>query len=152
MALEMNTIGVKIKYCVETSAGTRPTTGYTNIPDVKAIPEINLTPSTLEVTNLVDRFKRYIPGVQDPGTDFAMTGNMTSALKTAWASLISAATSAWASGKSTWFEVAIPNFESFYFAGMPVDLGLSSQAVDAVEEANMHIIPNQISGWAAAST
>lgn len=152
MALEMNTIGVKIKYCVETSAGTRPTTGYINIPDVKAIPEINLTPSTLEVTNLVDKFKRYIPGVQDPGTDFAMTGNMTTSLKTAWASLVSAAASAWASGKSTWFEVAIPNFESFYFAGMPVDLGLSSQAVDAVEEANMHIIPNQISGWAAAST
>ena len=152
MALEMNTIGVKIKYCVETSAGTRPTTGYTNIPDVKSIPEIHLTPSTLEVTNLVDKFKRYIPGVQDPGTDFAMTGNMTSSLKTLWASLISAATSAWASGKSTWFEVAIPNFESFYFAGVPVDLGLSSQAVDAVEEANMHIIPNQIAGWAAAST
>ena len=152
MALEMNTIGVKIKYCVETSAGTRPTTGYTNIPDVKSIPEINLTPSTLEVTNLVDKFKRYIPGVQDPGTDFAMNGNMTSALKTAWASLVSAAASAWASGKSTWFEVAIPNFESFYFAGMPVDLGLSSQAVDAVEEANMHIIPNQIAGWASAST
>lgn len=152
MALEMNTIGVKIKYCVETSAGTRPTTGYTNIPDVKSIPEINLTPSTLEVTNLVDKFKRYIPGVQDPGTDFAMNGNMTSALKTAWASLVSAAASAWASGKSTWFEVAIPNFESFYFAGVPVDLGLSSQAVDAVEEANMHIIPNQIAGWAAAST
>ena len=152
MALEMNTIGVKIKYCVETSAGTRPTTGYTNIPDVKSIPEINLTPSTLEVTNLVDKFKRYIPGVQDPGTDFAMNGNMTSALKTAWASLVSAAASAWASGKSTWFEVAIPNFESFYFAGVPVDLGLSSQAVDAVEEANMHIIPNQIAGWATAST
>ena len=152
MALEMNTIGVKIKYCVETSAGTRPTTGYTNIPDVKSIPEINLTPSTLEVTNLVDKFKRYIPGVQDPGTDFAMNGNMTSALKTAWASLVSAAASAWASGKSTWFEVSIPNFESFYFAGVPVDLGLSSQAVDAVEEANMHIIPNQIAGWAAAST
>lgn len=152
MALEMSTIGVKIKYCVETSAGTRPTTGYTNIPDVKSIPEINLTPSTLEVTNLVDKFKRYIPGVQDPGTDFAMTGNLTTALKTLWASLCSAASAAWASGKSTWFEIAIPNFDSFYFAGSPVELGIGSQAVDAVEESNMHIIPNQIAGWAAASS
>ena len=153
MALEMNTIGVKIKYCVAASAGaSRPTTGYTNIPDVKSIPEINLTPSTLEVTNLVDKFKRYIPGVQDPGTDFAMTGNVTSALKSLWASLCTAAASAWASGISTWFEISIPNFDSFYFAGMPVDLGLSAQGVDAVEEANMHIIPNQIAGWAAAST
>ena len=152
MALEMSTIGVKIKYCVETSAGTRPTTGYTNIPDVKSIPEINLTPSTLEVTNLVDKFKRYIPGVQDPGTDFAMTGNLTTALKTLWASLCSAASTAWASGKSTWFEIAIPNFDSFYIAGRPTELGVSQMGVDAVVEATMHIIPNQIAGWAAKST
>lgn len=150
MALEMNTIGVKIGYCVETSG--RPTTGYTNIPDIKEIPEIQLSPSQLEVTNLVDTFKRYIPGVQDPGSDFAMTANLTNALKTAWGSLCSAANTAWNSGKTTWFEISIPNFESFYFAGRPVELGLSAQNVDAVEEANLHIIPNQIAGWAAAST
>lgn len=151
MALEFNTIGVKIGYAVESSAGTRPTTGYTNIPDVKAIPEIQLSPSQLEVTNLVDRYKRYIPGVQDPGSDFNMTANMTANLKNAWASLCAAATSAWASGMSTWFEVSIPNFDSFYFAGLPVDLGMSAQGVDAVEEANLHIIPNQIAGWASKS-
>lgn len=152
MALEMNTIGVKLKYAVETTAGTRPTTGYTEIPDIKEIPEINLSPSQLEVTNLVDKFKRYIPGVQDPGSDFAITANLTTRLKTAWGSLCSAAETAWADNKATWFEVAIPNFESFYFAGLPVDLGLSQQGVDAVEEANLHVIPNQIAGWAAAGT
>ena len=152
MALEMNTIGVKLKYAVETTAGTRPTTGYTEIPDIKEIPEINLSPSQLEVTNLVDKFKRYIPGVQDPGSDFAITANLTTALKTAWGSLCSAAEAAWADNKATWFEVSIPNFESFFFAGLPVDLGLSQQGVDAVEEANLHVIPNQIAGWAAAGT
>ena len=54
MALEFNTIGVKVNYCVETTAGTRPTSGYTNIPDIKSIPDINLTPSNIDVTNLVD--------------------------------------------------------------------------------------------------
>ena len=152
MALEMNTIGVKIKYCVESSAGTRPTTGYTNIPDVKSIPEINLNPSQLEVTNLVDKTKRYIPGVLDPGSDFNITGNLTTTLKTAWESLCTAANSAWTSGKATWFEVAIPDFVSFYLAGLPVEMGLSAQGVDAVEEASLHIIPNQIAGWASAST
>lgn len=152
MALEMNTIGVKIKYAVETSAGTKPSTGYVNIPDVKSIPEIQLSPSQLEVTNLVDSTKRYIPGVQDPGSDFAITANMTTALKTLWSSLCTASDAAWASGKSTWFEVSIPNFESFYFAGRPVALGLSAQGVDAVEEANLHIVPNRIAGWATAST
>ena len=152
MALEFSTIGVKIKYACESTAGSRPATGYTNIPDVKSIPEIQLSPSQLEVTNLVDQYKRYIPGVQDPGTDFNMTANMTASLKAVWASLCTSANSAWASGKSTWFEVSIPNFDSFYFAGLPVSLGMSAQGVDAVEEANLHIIPNQIAGWAAAST
>lgn len=151
MALEFNTIGVKIKYAVATGT-SRPTSGYTEIPDVKSIPEIQLSPSQLEVTNLVDKFKRYIPGVQDPGSDMNITANMTASLKTAWTSLCSAANSAWTSGNATWFEVAIPNFESFYFAGLPVELGMSEQSVDAVEEAALHIIPNQIAGWATAST
>lgn len=150
--LEFNTIGVRIKYAIEATAGSRPTSGYTNIPDVKSIPEIQLNPSQLEVTNLVDTYKRFIPGVRDPGSDFNMTANMTTSMKTMWASLCTSANAAWVSGKSTWFEVAIPNFESFYFAGLPVELGLSEQSVDAVEEAALHIIPNQIAGWAAAST
>ena len=54
MALEFNTIGIRLKYCTESSAGTRPTSGYTEIPDIKALPEIAMTPSNLEVTNLVD--------------------------------------------------------------------------------------------------
>jgi len=150
MALEFNTIGIKLKYCVETSG--RPTSGYTEIPDIKAIPEINMTPSNLEVTNLVDQYKRYIPGVKDAGNDIALTANLTADLKTKWESCVTAAQSAWTSGKLTYFEVAIPNYDSFYFAGMPSELGLSAMGVDAVVEAQLHIIPNLISGWASKST
>lgn len=153
MALEFNTIGIKLGYCVAASAGAgRPTSGYTNIPDIKEIPEINMTPSNLDVTNLVDPYKRYIPGVKDAGNDIALTANLTADLKTKWAALVSAAASAWDSGISTWFEVSIPNFDSFYFAGVPTEMGVSSMGVDAVVEAQLHIIPNQIGGWAAAST
>lgn len=152
MALEFNTIGVKIGYCVETTAGTRPTSSYTNVPDIKEIPEINMSPSNLDVTNLVDQYKRYIPGVKDAGNDVALTANLTANLKTVWTALVSAAESAWTSGKATWFEIKIPNFDSFYFAGMPSEMGVSSMGVDAVVEAQLHIIPNQIAGWAAAST
>lgn len=152
MALEFNTIGVKLKYCVEASAGSRPTTGYTNIPDIKSIPAIDLTPSKLEVTNLIDKYRRFITGVLDAGDSIDVNANLTATLKTAWASLISAATSAWASQKSTWFEISIPNFDSFYFAGIPSEMGVGELGVDAVAEASLHIIPNQIAGWAAAST
>ena len=152
MALEFNTIGVKIGYAVEASAGTRPTTGYVNIPDIKSIPGIELTPSKLEVTNLVDKYKMYITGVLDAGDDVALTANMTASLKSVWASLVSAAASAWASGLSTWFEISIPNFDSFYIAGIPTEMGFNEMGVDAVAEASLHIIPNKIAGWAAAAT
>ena len=152
MALEFNTIGVKLKYAVEASAGTRPTSGYTNIPDVKGLPAIDLTPSTLEVTNLVDKYRRFITGVLDAGESVDVTANLTASLKTTWTSLVSAANTAWESGKSTWFEISIPNFDSFYFAGIPTEMGVNELGVDAVAEASLHIIPNQIAGWATAST
>ena len=152
MALEFNTIGVKLGYAVESTAGSRPTTGYVNIPDIKGIPSIDLTPSKLEVTNLVDKYRRYITGVLDAGDDINVTANLTASLKTVWASLVAAAGSAWASGKSTWFEISIPNFDSFFFAGIPTDMGVNELGVDAVAEASLHIIPNQIAGWATATT
>ena len=152
MALEFNTIGVKIGYCVETTAGSRPTVGYTNIPDIKSIPDINLTPSNIDVTNLVDKYKRYISGVKDAGNDIALTANLTANLKSVWGTLVSAAETAWGNSKSTWFEIAIPGFDSFYFAGIPSELGMNSIGVDAVIEASLHIIPNDIAGWATASS
>lgn len=152
MALEFNTIGVKLGYAVEASAGTRPTSGYTNIPDIKTIPGIDLTPSKLEVTNLVDRYRRYVTGVMDAGDDVNVTANLTASLKTVWAALVSAASTAWGSGKSTWFEISIPGFDSFFFAGIPTEMGFNEMGVDAVAEASLHIIPNQIAGWATATT
>ena len=152
MALEFNTIGVKLKYCVETSAGSRPTTNYTEIPDIKSTPAIDINPAKLQVTNLSDPYHRYIDGVKDVGDSFDFTANLTANLKTKWASCVTAAASAYASGKSTWFEIAIPNFDSFYFAGIPGELGVNEMSVDAVIESTLHIVPNQISGWASKST
>lgn len=151
MALEFNTIGVKLGYCVA-SNNSRPTSGYTNIPDIKSIPGMELTPSKLEVTNLVDKYKRFITGVLDAGDDVAVTANLTASLKTVWNTLVSAAASAWASSRSTWFEISIPNFDSFFFAGIPSEMGFNEMGVDAVAEASLHIIPNQIAGWATATT
>ena len=152
MALEFSTIGVKLNYVIETTAGTRPTSGVTNIPDIKNIPGFDLTPNQLPVTNLSDDTERFIPGVKTLGGDKTITANHTAALRAAWASLVSAANTAWASGKSTWFEVEIPNEDSFWFAGIPTMQGLADINVDAVLEAQLHIIPNQIVGFAAKHT
>jgi len=152
MALEFNTIGVKLKYAIEASAGTRPTSGYAQIPDIKNTPAIDINPNKVEVTNLEDQYRRYIDSVKDVGDSFDFTANLTADLKTKWASCVTSAASAWASGKATWFEISIPNFDSFYFAGIPTELGVNEMGVDAVIESTLHIVPNQIAGWATASS
>ena len=152
MALEFSTLGIKLNYVIETSAGTRPTSGVTNIPDIKNIPGFDLSPNQLPVTNLSDDTERFIPGIKTLGGDKTITANHTVALRSKWASLVSAAETAWACGKSTWFEVEIPNEDSFWFAGIPTMQGLADITVDSVLEAQLHIIPNQIVGFAAKHT
>jgi hypothetical protein len=152
MALEFNTIGVKLLYAVEASAGTRPTSGYTQIPDIKNTPAIDITPNKIQVTNLEDEYHRFVDGVKSVGESFDFTANTTNDLKSKWEALCSAAGTAWESGKATWFEIQIPNFSSFYFAGKPVELGVNEMGVDAVIESTLHVIPNEIAGWAASST
>lgn len=153
MANEFSTAGVKVKFCVELTAGTRPTTGYTVIPNIKATPDFNAEPSTLEVTDLSDtEWKRFIPGLKDVGGSLAFTANLTTAFKTAWDSLVTASESARADGKATWFEIALPNFDSFYFAGYPTPLGIKALGVDEVTEIDAYVTPNQVAGWASAST
>jgi len=153
MANEFSTAGIKIYYAVETTAGTRPTTGFSVIAGIKSTPDFNPEPSTLEVTDLSDEvWKRYIPGLRDVGGALSFTANLTSAFKTAWEALVSASETAKASSKATWFEIAIPNFDSFYFAGEPTPLGVKAFNVDEVAEIDAYITPNAIEGWATAST
>ena len=152
MALEFNTIGVSLKWASETTAGSRPLTGYETVPSIKSTPAIDINPNKIEVTDLSDQYRRYVDGVKDVGDSFDFTANLTAALKTAWASVVSAAAAAKTASKATWFEIAIPNFDSFFFAGMPTELGVNEMGVDAVIESTLHIVPNQIAGWATKSS
>lgn len=154
MALEIASAGAKIQYAVESTAGTRPTTGYTQITNVKTIGALDSEPATYDVTDLSDlEFKRYIPGLKDIGGDVPLTMNLTQAVITAWAALVTAANAGAAEGKSTWFEVVVPKLnESFYFRGVPSPLGLSEIATDSALEITAHVTPNEIIGWATKST
>lgn len=153
MALEISTAGVALKYAVETTAGTRPTTGYTAIPSIKETPDFNPEPSTLEVTDLSDLvWKRYIAGLKDPGGALSFTANLTNAFKTAWEALVSAYETGIAASKATWFEIAVPTIGSFYFTGIPSELGINGMSVDEVAEIEVYVTPNTIEGWDTSST
>lgn len=153
MALEFSSAGVELRYAVEVTKGTRPTSGYTKIPGIKSSPDFNPEPTAIQVTDFSDtQWHRYIPGLRDVGGALAFTANMTNSFKTAWNSLVTVAEAARASDKSTWFEVAVPNFDSFYFTGMPSELGLKGMEVDSVVEADGYITPNSMLGWQSSST
>ena len=152
MAHEFASIGIELKYAVSTTGTTRPTSGYTKIPCVKSIPDFNGSPNNIQVTDLSDSWHRYVTGVRDVGGVAEFTANLTTELKTAWSTLVSAAKAASAEDKSVWFEIAIPNFDSFYFAGEPSELGFGGAEVDSVIETSLFISTNQIEGFATAST
>lgn len=154
MANELSTAGVLVKYCAEGTAGVRPTTGYTSIPNIKSTPDLNPEPSNLEVTDLSDtEWKRYIPGLKDPGGALSFNANNTTAFQTAWATLVSAYGTAKTASKAIWFEIMVPGLtNSFYFAGIPSTLGLAAMEVDSPAEVTAYVTPNQIEGWAAKST
>ena len=154
MANELSTAGVLVKYAVESTGGTRPTAGYTTIPNIKSTPSLNPEPASIQVTDLSDaEWHRYIPGLKDVGGALPFVANNTSQFQTAWAALVSAAETAKAAKKATWFEITIPGLtNSFFFAGMPSDLGLEAMEVGSVAEISAYVTPNQVAGWATKST
>ena len=52
LAIDLSTAGVTLQYAVESTSGTMPTTGFTVVPGIKAIPDLNPEPSSLETTTL----------------------------------------------------------------------------------------------------
>lgn len=54
--------------------------------------------------------------------------------------------------KATWFEIYVPNFGSFFFAGIPANLGMTAMDVNAVLEIEAYVTPNKIHGWDTSST
>lgn len=152
MAGEFSTAGIKVYYAkASTISNTPPSGSYTQLPGIKSTPDFNSEPSTLEVTDLSDPvYKRYIPGLKDLGGASAFTANLTTAFKTAWASLCTEAESVKDGTGEIWFEIAIPDFESFYFTGTPTPLGLGALEVDSVMEIDAYVTPNKVVGWAAA--
>ena len=154
MSIDLSSAGVTIQYASEATAGTRPTSGYAAIEGIKAIPDLNPEPSSLETTTLdATEWKTYIPGLKDPGGALQFTANNTEAFHTAWTALVEATAGAKKDGKAIWFAVVIPGLtKSFYFAGDPSDLGLSAIEVDSVLEISPYITPSKIAGWAAKPT
>lgn len=153
MALEISSVGAKVMYCWETTAGTRPTSGYTQLPDVNEAPEQDLSVETIDVSNITDRITRYAPGRQDPGGDMVFTLNHTDAVIDVWDGLVSSASTMIPQGKRLWFQYQFPEASKAYFwAGRPMKLGTSGIAQNELDTIPAHAVLLDWEGWASKST
>lgn len=141
--IDLSTIGVQLHYCVETTKGERPTTGYTRIYGVKSTPSLNPSPDALETTTLDElEYKTYVDGLKDLGGALEFTFNLTEDLVTKWEALMTAYTAGKAEGKRTWFCILVPGLtNAFYFPGNPSAMGLPETAVNSVLEITNYITP-----------
>ena len=141
--IDLSTIGVQLHYCVETTAGTRPTTGYTRVYGIKSTPSLNPAPDTLETTTLDElEYKTYVDGLKDLGGALEFTFNLTQDLVTKWDALMTAYETGKADGKKTWFAIVVPGLtDAFYFPGNPSSMGLPETAVNSVLEITNYITP-----------
>lgn len=154
MGIALSTAGVTVGYAVEATKGTRPTTGFVVIPDIKEVPEMNPEPETLETTTLAEtEYKTYIEGLKDLGGALSFIANFTTDLQTAWDELVAEYSTAKTSGKSIWFEVKHPGLaKSVFFTGQPSAMGLPSMGVNAVLETNLYITPTNAPIWETKTT
>lgn len=154
MAIDLSTAGVTLHYCVETTAGTMPTTGYTKIPGIKSIPDMNVEPETIESTTLeATRYKTFVEGLRDLGGSLAFGANLTEELMDTWDDIIDAYETAAASNKAMWFAIVVPGLtNALFFTGKPAELGLPAMEVSAILETQLYITPTNEPAWAAKPT
>lgn len=143
MAINLSTIGVRLYYGVEETAGERPTSGYTRIFGIKSTPSLNPAPDTIETTTLDElEYKTYVDGLKDLGGALEFTFNLTENLITEWDDLMATYKTAKAAEKNIWFAIVIPGLtKAYYFSGNPSEMGLPETSVNSVLEITNYITP-----------
>lgn len=152
--IQLSTAGVTLWYAPETSAGTRPTTGYTQITEIKSIPELNPEPDNLETTTLEEtEWRTYIPGLKDIGGALSFTANLTDVSMGEWEDVVEAYDTAAGEGLAVWFCIIVPGLtKALFFTGQPSPMGMPAMEVSSVLEVNLYITPTGAPEWQTKPT
>lgn len=153
MSERFSTAGMLLVYAVESTAGTRPTTGYVKIPEVKSMPSFNPAPETIQSTTLEEtEYHTYVEGLKDLGGALEFGANLTAALISAWETC-NTAHDELTGGKAMWFAVVHPKLEkAVFFKGDPSPLGLNEATVGSMAETTLYITPNSAPEWQTKPT
>lgn len=162
MAGEISSAGVVIKYCPETTAGTRPTTGYKqkatgstlNINDfVTGISGLTADRERYDVTPMSETKRhRFIGGLENNDGNVNFDCNINPTSRTDWNAIVTEYAGL-TGGKSMWWEITLPgDTQSVFFRGEPCDMRFPDVSTAQAVQGAVHIIENEYAGWAAKST
>lgn len=114
----VSTLGVRLGYAAETTAGTKPT-AFTWLERANSIGGISLSTEQIDASALEDEISRYISGRQDTGGTWSVTFNLSDEVVDQLETMISAY-QALTGGARMWFEVWSPFLErAFYVIAQP---------------------------------
>ena len=148
--MDLTTIGVKLGYAVEATAGTKPTE-FTWLKRCKSIGGIELSSDKIDVTALEDKIKQYAEGIADTGGDWSLTFGLNDDVVTALTELRTASETAKESGKATWFDVWFPGLaKSFFIIAEPGMIPMPEVGVGNAAEINLNCTINEYKGLETA--
>ena len=144
----ISTLQMKVGYCAETTAGTRPTSGYTMLQRCVSVGALAITQENLDATALEDNIKKYIAGIGDTGGSTTLKFNISTGTATEIEGMITAYNTAAASSKGMWFQVWSPYMtKAFFFKGQPPQkVGMPEIGVNAVLQVDVPITVEEYHG------
>ena len=162
MAGEVSSAGIKIEYCPEATAGTRPTSGYKEKATgatlkiaeyVISISGLGAEREQYDITPIAETKRhRFVGGLQSNDGNISFTCNINPTSRADWNAIV-AEYQGLTGGKGMWFAFTLPgDTQSAYYRCEPFEMDFPDvEAASAVQGA-VNLIENEYAGWAAKPT
>lgn len=162
MAGEISTAGIMIFYAPESTAGTRPSTGYKqkatgatlNIADyVTGIGGLGADYDMYDVTPLSETERhRFIKGLQNNDGSIELSANINPTSRADWGKIV-AEYAALTGGKALWFEFILPgDTDAIFVRGEPLPMRFPDVEAGSAVQGAVQIVENQYADWTSAVT
>lgn len=162
MAGEISSAGVAIYYAPESTAGTKPASGFKqkatsstlNIADyVTGVSGLGADYDMLDVTPLSETDRhRFIKGLQSNDGSISLSANINPTSRTDWQRIVSEYT-ALTGGKALWFEFVLPgDSQAIFVRGEPLPMRFPDVEAGSAVQGAIQIVENEYGDWSSAIT
>ena len=137
----ISTLGVVVSSAQESTAGTCPSTGFTQLTRINSIGEISLDSEAIDASALEDYVTRYVEGRANASETIEVVVNRTNDTIAEWEALITA-DSALTDGKATWIQIDNPDLTKadFIRVGIPTKLPVPGRDQNGLETMTFNLV------------